>query len=369
MQPNRRTVQLGLLTLAAGSLVALVAATTTRTADSSAFVGVLSLAVEDQAAQQLGLSDEVREQLRRLVERRVNEATKWRWRKDLPPDPRTEQLAPFIAESERLGLELLTQEQRSKLNELRLQRTGMASLANEGTAKLLALTVEQRDEVARLMAERTKAMTRGGDKDRTPLGAPMIRVGSVLTSAEGDVASMAGLGPGPTTPAPADTPPAPAAGRRLHATGGRAPGHRPPKCSGSSADDRHTGRHRDAEALNLRVFPVTRPLGRGATTCSDHDDAAAAGDPRGCGEARPLPPDSADQSNLRRRPRRQVIRGSNRRSRRTSNCDSTSGFNLGRMCWTGWPSRPICRCSRRSCRKARSTIPTRLNTRPPKPST
>ena len=41
-----------------------------------------------------------------------------------------------------------------------------------------------------------------------------------------------------------------------------------------------------------------------------------------------------------------MTRGSNRRSRRTSNCDSISVFNLGRMCWTGWPNRPICRCSR-----------------------
>ena len=109
----------------------LASAATTRAADSSAFVGVLSLAVDDQAAQHLGLSDEVREKLRQLVDRRVNEATKLALSvKDLPPDVRSERLAPFVAESERLGMELLTSEQRSKLNQLRLQRTGMASLAS-----------------------------------------------------------------------------------------------------------------------------------------------------------------------------------------------------------------------------------------------
>ena len=40
-------------------------------------------------------------------------------------------------------MELLTQEQRSKLNQLRLQRTGMASLADPETAQVLNLTAEQ----------------------------------------------------------------------------------------------------------------------------------------------------------------------------------------------------------------------------------
>jgi hypothetical protein len=206
MRLIRRSVQLGLLPLAAWSLIAVVSAMTTRAADPS-FVGVLSLAVDDQGAKQLGLSEEVREKLRGLVEQREKDATNLALSiKDLPPDIRAERLAPFVAESERQGMELLTQEQRSKLNQLRLQRTGMASLTEAEMAQLLELTAEQREAVTRLMAGRATAMTRGGDTERRVVRDTYERqLRSVLTSAQKATwDQMAGLGPGPTAPAVVD---------------------------------------------------------------------------------------------------------------------------------------------------------------------
>ena len=169
------------------------------------------MAVDDRGAQHLGLSDEVREKLRRLIERRESEAINLALEiKDLPPEVRAERLAPFVAESEREGMALLTQEQRSRLNQLRLQRTGMVSLSEPETAQLLELTPEQRDAVSRLMAERATAMTRGGETERrVARDAYERQLRSLLTSAQKATwDQMAGLGPGPT--APAAVPAAPA---------------------------------------------------------------------------------------------------------------------------------------------------------------
>ncbi len=203
MHSNRRTMRLSLLMLGVWIGIGLITAGAARAADP-AFVGILSLAVEEQGARHLGLSDEVRETLRRLVDQRVTEATTLALSvKDLPPELRAERLAPFVAESERLGFELLTQEQRSKLNQLRLQRTGMASLADDEMARLLGLSDDQRDAVARLMAERAKAMTRGGAAEqRLARDTHERQLRSVLTREQKSMwDQLAGLGPGPTSAA------------------------------------------------------------------------------------------------------------------------------------------------------------------------
>lgn len=203
MQSNRRTMQLSLLILGVWIGIGLITVGAARAADP-AFVGILSLAVDEQGARHLGLSDEVREKLRRLVDQRVTEATNLALSiKDLPPELRAERLAPFVAESERLGFELLTQEQRSKLNQLRLQRTGMASLADDEMARLLGLSEDQRDAVARLMAERAKAMTRGGAAEqRLARDTHERQLRSVLTREQKSMwDQLAGVGPGPASPA------------------------------------------------------------------------------------------------------------------------------------------------------------------------
>ncbi|MHB9077419.1 MAG: secretin N-terminal domain-containing protein [Pirellulaceae bacterium] len=214
-RPFCRTLRTWLLTLAPWGMAAFVAVSVSavRAADP-AFVGILSVAVDDRGAQQLGLSDEVREKLRRLIDRRESEATNLALSiKDLPPEVRAERLAPFVAESERAGMELLTQEQRSKLNQLRLQRAGMLSLSEPETAQLLELTPEQREAIGRLMAQRATAMTRGGDTERRVARDTYERqLRSLLTNAQKATwDQIAGLGPGPTAPAEAPAAPAEAA--------------------------------------------------------------------------------------------------------------------------------------------------------------
>lgn len=165
------------------------------------FVGVLALAMENDVAQRLGLSDEVRQELGELIDQRIKEAVSLALSiKDLPPVERERRLKPFVEESERLGMRLLTLEQRSMLNQLRLQRRGMTTLAEESMQQLLQLTPEQQQEIARLMSERAVAMTRGGESDRRRTRDSFERsLRGVLTSTQKATwDQMAGLGPGPS---------------------------------------------------------------------------------------------------------------------------------------------------------------------------
>ncbi len=165
-----------------------------------AFVGVLALATNDATAQRLGLSDEVKEQLRKLVEQRENAAIDLALSiKDLPPEERARRLAPFVEESERLGMQLLSMKQRSTLSQLHLQQKGMTSLAEPTVVKLLELDEQQQAEIRRLLAERAEAMTRGGQQERrlTQLTYER-RLQSVLNKTQKATwQQMAGLGPGP----------------------------------------------------------------------------------------------------------------------------------------------------------------------------
>ena len=94
-----------------------------------AFVGVLALAVE-QNAERFGLSEETLENLRSLIDQRENAAINLALEiRELPPVERRRRLEPFVAESERMGLAMLSVQQRSRLDQLRIQRAGMSTLA------------------------------------------------------------------------------------------------------------------------------------------------------------------------------------------------------------------------------------------------
>src|SRR5690606_3640630 len=93
------------LALAFAALVSLPAATTQ--AQDPTFVGVISLAVEKDVADKIGLSDEVRAQLQDLVMEREDAALELAQEiKDLPLEERNARLAPFVKESEEKGLAL-----------------------------------------------------------------------------------------------------------------------------------------------------------------------------------------------------------------------------------------------------------------------
>lgn len=131
------------------------------------FVGVLALAVEPDGAKQLGLDEATHQKLLALIERREREALALLERtKNLPPAEAAKQLEPFVAESERQGLELLSLEQREKLNKLKIARGGMTTLADDEVAAVLGLSPDQRAQVKDLLAQRTADLNVGGETQR-----------------------------------------------------------------------------------------------------------------------------------------------------------------------------------------------------------
>ena len=70
-----------------------------------------------------------RDKLLELIDKREQAAVSLALEvKDKSPAEIAEKMAPFVAESERQGLELLTVEQRALLDQLRLARQGLSSL-------------------------------------------------------------------------------------------------------------------------------------------------------------------------------------------------------------------------------------------------
>jgi len=131
------------------------------------FVGVLAIATERETASQLGLSDEVRAKLAELIQRRENEAQRlMQESQDLTPSEISKRIEPFVAESERQGIALLTLEQRAKLNQIKIARDGMVSLADDEVAQTLDLSAEQRERISELLQERVADLSAGGEVQR-----------------------------------------------------------------------------------------------------------------------------------------------------------------------------------------------------------
>ncbi|MFM2094144.1 MAG: hypothetical protein RIS70_1268 [Planctomycetota bacterium] len=138
----------------------------TRAADA-AFVGVLALASEDSVARKLGLSDEVRQQLAQIVQQRETAALELALElKGLAPAERTAKLAPFVAESEKQGLALLTDAQKQQLEQLRIAKAGLLTLLESKVADEVGLSDEQKTQIAELAKKREAAMVGAGEQDR-----------------------------------------------------------------------------------------------------------------------------------------------------------------------------------------------------------
>ncbi len=191
-----------------GALLMVHGSTPARAADPS-FVGILALAVEEDVAQKLQLSDETKSQLLDLIDQREAEVGSLALEiKDLPPDARQARLAPFVAESERLGLALLTLQQRSALEQIRLARAGLETVAEENVAKTLGLSEEQQATVKTLLAQREQALTAGGEQQRQATRADFERrLLEVLTREQrANWERMAGLAEGAVQVAQAEPP-------------------------------------------------------------------------------------------------------------------------------------------------------------------
>ncbi len=123
------------------------------------FVGNLALVVQNDVAEQLGLTPEQRTQLIELANRREDAALELAIAaKRLTAVERKRRLAQFVAESERLGAAILTPSQASKLKALQLQQDGFAALGRPDIAAAIDLTDQQREQVDQLMRQRQQEL-------------------------------------------------------------------------------------------------------------------------------------------------------------------------------------------------------------------
>ncbi|HEY2761462.1 MAG TPA: secretin N-terminal domain-containing protein, partial [Pirellulales bacterium] len=178
MHLRRGIIVLAILALAIARLPA------ARAADPE-FVGVLALANEDAVAKQLGLSDEVRTKLAGIIDQRENGAVELAMQKDLPADQQAAKLQAYRKESEKLGLDLLTADQRKQLERVRLGRAGLPALVEPDIAKQLQLTDSQRTRIAEILKDRDAALKRATSTQRqSQLGYYEKKLSDVLTDTQ-----------------------------------------------------------------------------------------------------------------------------------------------------------------------------------------
>jgi type II secretory pathway component GspD/PulD (secretin) len=147
---------------------ALACATLSKAAEPD-FVGVLALAVEDEVARKITLSEGARAKLLEVIDRRETEALEIVLEiRDLPLSQRAARLAPFRAESERQGLALLTERQRRQLRAIQVSRMGMASLGEPDVSQHLGLSPAQQKQIDQLLEERARA-TANVDREKQRL--------------------------------------------------------------------------------------------------------------------------------------------------------------------------------------------------------
>lgn len=219
MRPNSFSLRLILAgALLAGSLIA-----THRTAAGAdaEFVGILSLLEDPKVAAQLELSEEVAGKLKALISQREDAAGELVLAsKELEPAERAAKIAKFAAESEKLGLALLSDEQKTKLSQLRIAGEGLVSLADPKIAEQVGLAAEQTKQVEALVAELKTTLAQGNERERqVAKGEHERKLSAILTKdqkAKWD--ALAGRGPAPEAVAkvPAEKEPtAPAATAKI----------------------------------------------------------------------------------------------------------------------------------------------------------
>lgn len=175
------------------------------------FVGVLALAVEDDVARQLELSEDQKTALLKLIDARENLALELALAlKNYPSSEREKKLAPFRRESEQKGLELLRPEQRAKLERIRIQRSGLATLAEPPIAERLNLTEQQRAKVAELLHSRNERLAKADRDSAHVVRAEVERaLAEVLNEEQRAAWQMLAFGPPRPVPSPSAQPPAP----------------------------------------------------------------------------------------------------------------------------------------------------------------
>lgn len=131
------------------------------------YIGVLPEMLRPEISEKLGLTDEQRDQIVELVNRRRNAvlglAAQMR---EAPLDQQAALREEFTAESERMGSELLNEEQRNLLAKYRVEWMGMLSLADPNIAQILNLADWQQEIVAEWV-QKVRQNRRGDEAEAT----------------------------------------------------------------------------------------------------------------------------------------------------------------------------------------------------------
>jgi type II secretory pathway component GspD/PulD (secretin) len=155
-------------------------------AGDAAFVGKLAIADDPEVIKELGLSDDVAKKVKDLINQReqlaIGEAAKL---KGQPQAKQAEALAPFVAQSEKLGKALLTDDQWAKLEKLRMAKEGMLGVLAPDIAGKLQLSPEQTKEVSDLVKQYKDIMAGGSEfKKKIARQTYEKSISNVLTDAQ-----------------------------------------------------------------------------------------------------------------------------------------------------------------------------------------
>jgi len=127
-------------------------------------LGTLSLAVQDDVAAKLQLSDEQKTKLNaELKDREDKYVDLVMQSKGLSDAEQEQKISSFRRESEAKGKAILTQPQQNKLEQIRTSRLGMASLAEPAVSSRLALTDPQKTQVTDLIAKSKKELEKADE--------------------------------------------------------------------------------------------------------------------------------------------------------------------------------------------------------------
>ena len=129
-------------------------------------IGVLPEVLQPEVAEKLQLTDEQRTQFSELIKRRTGEMVGLAQQlREVPPDQKERLRNDFRVESERLGFAILNVEQRSLMEQIRVNKLGLLSLKEPTIAKVLNLADWQQAKVSELVA-RAHASSRAADAER-----------------------------------------------------------------------------------------------------------------------------------------------------------------------------------------------------------
>jgi type II secretory pathway component GspD/PulD (secretin) len=182
------------------------------TAADPAFVGKLALIADPEVAKELDLTDDVKKKLMDLIDKREQEAIGVVAKlKGQPAAKQAEALAPFVAESEKMGKALLDDTQLAKLDKFKVAKDGMVGILAPDMVAKLQITDDQKKEIAPLIKEYNDTMATGSEfKKRFARQSYEKKIAGVLNDAQrGQWESLSGTPAGGSAVAQASTPAAP----------------------------------------------------------------------------------------------------------------------------------------------------------------